>query len=449
VSTPDGAVFVPGVAGEGLLAGNVTDLNGATALTVMVEHVVQPGSSGNNTLFARMSASGATTTQFLLTMSNSGTRWRVVVGDGAATQADATTGASTLTTGVRYRLFVRFDGAAGTDATKLTFWLAVYDPSTNTFGVVAQSATTVAVAGFPAALITLANANVAVGRRPDVTSATFFGLLGGNGTSIRVWNSALTEAEMNAEVASSTPVIAAGLAYNFSGSTPFTNLGTAGAVGDLTAGANTVLCSGDRRYAQLASPGTSRPSYVTSGVAPVCTFDGVNDYLRNVSVGQLGSVTADGMIVRVGTLATADVSLTKTTATLSVGSNNGLRTGTNTIGGGGGQYASTPAASVLDVTIPPQSGVRVVMASRDSNLVGSTRLRDGLSAEVSASQTPLTSAAITRFTVGANFADTPAGFADLSATRILNLRGVTDADTRQAVAELVSAWAARYAGATV
>lgn len=443
-STPDGAVFVPGVAGEGLLGGNVTDLNSLATLTVMAEFAIQPGSTTDHTLFSRRSGPGATATQFTLQV-DGGNRLRAFIGDGAATVALIRSAPTSVSAGVRYRAFCRFDGTAGTDATRITFWLSVYNAGTDSFPAVVQSATVVQTAGVGAALITLANANVAFGELPDTTTNVLTGLLGGAGASIRVWNSALTEAQMNAEVASSTPVIPAFLAYNFSGSTPLANLGTAGAVGDLTAGANTPIVSGDRRYFGRASAGTSRPAYDTSGVYPACVFDGTNDYFRNVARGQLEGITADAMVVHIGTLPSANAVIT----TLSATTARALALTYNTANTA--YVARVTGSLTTDPSVAgPLAGARVLSGYRSQAGAGADlSIRSGLGAEVLLNPVTPTGATVTRCTDGASEADTPAGFAAMTQYVRLLITGVTSSTVRQQIAEICSAYAARYCGATV
>jgi hypothetical protein len=448
VSTPDGAVFpAGGTSGEGLLGGRVASFDGLTALTLGFEFVVTPGLTAPMRLCSSDLGSTATDFQFSLFWNSS--RLEMSISDGVATIGRVRSAVNSSLGGVRYFGFARFDGSQPDDLTKLTFWLASYDPLTNVWSAVAQSAGVVITAGIPTAIPTISTALWAVGRFGLATSGVFNGVIGGNGTRVFAIPSALTETQMNNLVQGSiTPAsLSAIVSYNFSGGTPYANLGTAGAVGNLTAGANTVLCSGDRRYAQLASPGTSRPSYVTSGVAPVCTFDGVNDYLRNVSVGQLEGITADAMIAYIGTVPASNAS--KFTAELSASTTRALALlslAANPTNSYGVRVNTTVPSGVFES--PPPTSIRSILASRTASGSGTISYRNGLAAPVTATETPA-GGTVTRFTIGGSAADTPANFAGIDATRILTLRGVTDANVRQAVAELVSAWAARYAGATV
>ena len=61
VSSADGQVFVPGVAGEGILTGNVTDMDGLAAMTVMVEFTVFPPAAAANRYFFTRAADGTAT----------------------------------------------------------------------------------------------------------------------------------------------------------------------------------------------------------------------------------------------------------------------------------------------------------------------------------------------------------------------------------------------------
>jgi hypothetical protein len=451
VSTPDGAVFVSGAAGEGLLGGNVTDLNGATALSIGVEFVVTPATTTSGMLFARRTGTTPTNQQIAFVVVN-GNRLRVQIGDGASTVAAVQGAANGVTSGVRYFAFFDYDGAQATDETKCTFWIASFDPLANggagQWSAVAQAASAVATAGVPAALLSLANANIAVGRAPEGTATIFNGIIGGNGARVMVFPAPLSQANKDAVItgAATPQSLGATLLYNFSGSTPFTNLGTAGAVGDLTAGANTVLCSGDRRYAQLASAGTSRPSYVTGGVAPVCTFDGVNDYLRNVSVGQLEGITDEEMdvFICVPPVGAGNRMLGQ----MSVGTTNRLSAAWNT--GVANAYETRLSGAAGATIAGPLAGMRCLFFRRSGTGASTTSaIRNGLGTEVTTTLVGDTSAAPNRMTVAASRLDTASQFADMQLVRKLTLRGATTADIIAASQELVSAWAARYAGATV
>src|SRR3990167_6819803 len=173
VSTPDGQVFVPGVAGEGLLSGDVTEFNAAAAITVMAEFSQQPGSAQTGGLLARRTGGTATTSQFDFRCVT-GSALLLVIGDGGAVASVCQSVAASIVAGIRYRVFVRYDGSAGTDATKVTVWIPTYNPLTLAWGVVAQSATTVTTPGVPAALISITS-NVGFGRFSDSTSNVLFG----------------------------------------------------------------------------------------------------------------------------------------------------------------------------------------------------------------------------------------------------------------------------------
>jgi hypothetical protein len=445
VSTPDGAFYSPNVSGGGAqTAGAVSALHGATQLTILVEATPQPPIvSGFPIYWAYQDALNATGLA-LRVYSESGGNVSAQFGTGAI--LPRLRAANSQEAGSRRRQAFVYDGTQATDELRGVFRHSVYDPLTQSWGAMVSPATVVGLAGVPTALITPAGSpKIGIGSLPSTTTGSG-AVIGGNGTSVRVWLAALSDAEIALELASDTPVRTADLvqAHDFSGATPWANSGSWGATADLVPQANTVLCSGDRRYAQLASPGTSRPSYVTSGVAPVVSYLGVDDYSRNVSRGQLESITADAMSVHIGTSPQAGANTT--ISSLSVAAVQGLRTLVTSVGNL--RTSTTGPATGAEIT-PPPVPLSVVFSTRTSNVAGNSIIRVGLGAEVSLAQTPESSGAITRYTVAATGLDTPTQFAPMLTVRRLTLRGVTDANVRQAVAELVSAWAARYAGATV
>lgn len=448
-STPDGQVFVPGVAGEGILTGDVTQFDGATAITAMAEFSAQPGATAEQTLICRRSGSTAATWQFQYRLRSGADRIELVAGDGAATISDMTSTAGSIVPGVRYRAFVRYDGSQATDATKVTFWIATWNPLTQAWSNVVQSATQTVTAGVPAALITLASTTVGIGRLSSFsTGVPFFGALGGNGTSIRVWDSALSEAQMNAEVASSTPVIAAGLAYNFSGATPYANLGS-WANGDGTAGSATVICSGDRRYAGLASAGTNRPAYSTGAAfGPVITADGSNDYLRNITRGQLEGITSGETYLVLCTANVTDTNanrylaaLTNSVTTQGIIWNTRSTDSWRVIARNGANSADAATADVLR-----GAGIRAYAATRTANT--DIQARVGLLAGVTDTEA-LLGATMTRLTVFASMLDTPSSFCASTYRRLLIVRGITDSAVIALAQQHFAQYAQRYYGAQV
>lgn len=441
-ATADGQVFVPESNGNGLLTGDVTNLNGLAGVTIIGEIAIRPGAVTAMHLFARRTGSSPTGEQISLRMAG-GDRIGLIIGDGAAVLSEVRTNSGTFGTGTRYRFAARFDGTQATDALKCTFFRRIFDPLTQAWGATTQLTSNVITAGVPAALVSITS-NCGIGRVPDTSTSVFRGVIGGSGETFRVFGTALTDAEIDAELASDTPVLTPGLSYNFSGATPYANLGSWGASGDATPGADTVLCSGDRSYCGLAASITTQRPTIASGPDRI-TFNGTAQYLRNTWKGKLESITGACAAVWVGTMPTYVDN--DRILMLSVTTQNALSLRFNATGGLQVFLDGTAANGATIATAP--TGVRVITSRRTSNVAGTAGLRNGTLAEVTGADTPQNSGAITRYTIMADAADTPARFSNGDVRACLLVAGTT-AQVEAFCNSLNAAyWGAAFHGASI
>jgi hypothetical protein len=384
----------------------------------------------------------------LALIDNGGTSVVAFIGNGAAiSRVDGLLG---VAGGVRARLAMRFDGAAGTDATRVTFRRSTYDAVTESWTAGAALTSSVVTPGVPAALISLAATTtpIAIGRYSYSTGGAFNGIIGGNGESVRVWSAALTDGEIDAELASDYVVRSSDLllGYDFSGATPYANSGSAGAAGDLTPSANLVLASGDRRYSFVASPATNNPSYDDTGVYPVAVFNGTDNYFRNVDFGKLPQITADTMIAWIGTVPGLPVA-SYGMVSLSRAENLGLVM----IRRNNAFVESTVDLASYAAVDAPEAGTMVALFSRRVSGGSGTAIavRDGLGTEATATGSPVSgSNALNRLTICASRANVVSLFTPASVAQIIVMRGLT-ADNIDAAQRFIARMAAAHCGAVI
>jgi len=179
---------------------------------------------------------------------------------------------------------------------------------------------------------------------------------------------------------------------------------------------------------------------------PKLVYDGVNDYTRGTSRGQLESIVAEELDAYIcvppvgsGNRMLGQISVT-TTNRLSAAWNTGVANAYEARVGGGVNATISGALS----------GVRVMMFRRSGSGASTvSAIRIGLGAEVSTTTAGDSSAAATRLTFGASRLDTPTQFGDMQMIRFLSIRGLTTVTQLSTAQSYLVAYGRRFAGATV
>jgi len=337
--------------------------------------------------------------------------------------AEYNTAAGTLVPGYPFRVGVVVNG------TSVRFWTCAWDESTQGFAAPVEQVSMQEVDP----MLPLFNLPEAQGY-----SGNQAGTFAVNGR-VKVWNTALSEAAMLAEM-SRTADTPAQVDYRWRQPTPFASSGTLSGydfVGNIED--NTLIVSDDWRWPLISGNGAN---IETLGEIPAVEFDGFSS-LRSQTLHGLGALDGPLGVAYVGT-APAEAGALRLAVSLSNGTDNALRIGIdpdNLI------FASVTASDTT-VDISRNPGVRSFVARRTSATTGVTSLRDGLGVVEFGNETPATDSPVNRITLGGNAANNPGQLADYKVTLLLILGGITD-ENATAVEELIAAWAEQYVGATV
>jgi hypothetical protein len=270
-ATSTGRYFFPGISGEYIDLGNLTNLNAATKVTIMVWFT--PTAIADTRMVSRASGGTAATRQIELGV-GSGGKSRYYLSTGSV-NVDCD-GSTTIAAGSTYKSTMVFDGTQGTNATRLAGYLAQRQSDGSYPADVAETITF--PSAVPASLTTLASASAWIGTL-SAASANFPGFI----DEVRVWiGTALTQTQVRAETLS-TNATPADLRYTFAGNA--NNSGTlSGFNGAPTSGV--VQCSDDLSYGPpIVFTGTNRPTLVSSvfGTQGAVRFDGTDDYGLNLA----------------------------------------------------------------------------------------------------------------------------------------------------------------------